>query len=330
MPASNVRLPFPLTRLNPFYPGQIGVPGAWTDTGLRTHPTGTVFYVDPNYPGASDDRDGTDPTAPLLTVAAALTKCSAYQGDIIMLTANAGWEYAEGVNYPTVISEAVEVTVPGVSIVGAFGASSVGVVWSPPTAGATCITVSAIDVLIEGICFAGDDAIGGDAIYAQWAGGVTALWGDNLTVRNCFFDHDIDTAIEIEFAWYCDIHDNVFDHCGVAGIISDVGGAGADYNSIHKNTFINLPLAISLLGGASYNDIFDNRLYNSDAQAGAAAANVFINTTGGSRNLVHHNVLSCLLPVPAVGDYNNTCTAAGSDAWVQNYCLDGPTVTNPT
>lgn len=72
--------PRPLTRLNPWYPGQMGVPGAWTDTGVRTHPTGTVFYVDPNYPGASDQRDGTDPTDPLATIAAAVSKCEAYPG----------------------------------------------------------------------------------------------------------------------------------------------------------------------------------------------------------------------------------------------------------
>ncbi|MCJ7555938.1 MAG: hypothetical protein MUP90_03365, partial [Gammaproteobacteria bacterium] len=83
MPSSNVRWPLPLNRLNPWYPGQMGVEGGWTETGLRQHCTGAIFYVDPNYPGVNDQRDGTDPTDPLATVAAALTKCQAYRGDTI-------------------------------------------------------------------------------------------------------------------------------------------------------------------------------------------------------------------------------------------------------
>ena len=120
MPASDVRIPFPLTRLNPVYPGQVGgVPGVSTDTGLRTHPTGKVIYVDPNFPGVSDNRDGTDPTDPLQTVAAALTKCQPHRGDVILLAMNDSWMYASGAEYATPIQEAVEVTVPGVRIVGA-------------------------------------------------------------------------------------------------------------------------------------------------------------------------------------------------------------------
>ncbi|GAG38311.1 unnamed protein product, partial [marine sediment metagenome] len=89
MTGAGVNFAAPLTRLNPWYPGQIGVEGAWTDTGLRMHSTGTVFYVDPNFPGASDARDGTDPTSPLLTVATAITKCEAYRGDVIAVMGNA-------------------------------------------------------------------------------------------------------------------------------------------------------------------------------------------------------------------------------------------------
>ena len=79
MPATNVNWPTPLTRLNPWYPGQMGVPGTDNETGLRLNSTGAIFYVDPNYPGVSDLRDGTNPTNPLQTVEAALTKCEAYR-----------------------------------------------------------------------------------------------------------------------------------------------------------------------------------------------------------------------------------------------------------
>ncbi|HUX76682.1 MAG TPA: hypothetical protein VMY40_08600, partial [Anaerolineae bacterium] len=121
MPSADVRWPMPLTRLNPFYPGQMGVAGTDTETGLRMNCTGTVFYVDPNYPGVSDARDGTNPTDPLLTVAAALTHCQPYRGDVIAVMANALWVHADHtLGYATPIREEVIVTVPGVSIVGVF------------------------------------------------------------------------------------------------------------------------------------------------------------------------------------------------------------------
>jgi len=39
-------------------------------------------------------------------------------------------------------------------------------------------------------------------------------------------------------------------------------------------------------------------------------------------------VFSCALGAGA-GGYDNTCSASGTDAWVQNYCIDGPTVGLP-
>ena len=44
----------------------------------------------------------------------------------------------------------------------------------------------------------------------------------------------------------------------------------------------------------------------------------------------HDNFFSCLLPVPANGDWNDLNTAAATDAWMGNYCMNGLAVTNPT
>ena len=179
MPSADVMYPMPLQRLNPWYPGQIGVPGAWTDTGERMHCTGTVFYVDSNHVDTNDQRDGTDPTAPLETVATALTKCQAYRGDVIAIMANDAWQYGGTSDYNTIVSESVTVDVPGVRIVGVSQSSALGVYWQPATVGGTCISVEAIDVLIEGIAFLGDT--GGTGIHAVWT---TDGEGDNLTVRH--------------------------------------------------------------------------------------------------------------------------------------------------
>jgi hypothetical protein len=330
MPSADVLWPIPLIRQKIFYPGQFGVPGTDNERGLRSHVSGVVFYVDPNAAGVSDARDGTDPEAPLNTVAAALALCQNYRGDTIVVMANGAWPTADIPNdYDTIVQESVTVTVDGVRIVGRFASSAVGVPWQPAAAAGTCITVSAMDVLIEGFAFTGNGAAA-NGIYAEWDG--TTLWADNLTVRNCYFDEDIDTAIQLEFTWYADIHNNIFQECDVLGIMSDVAGSGIAFCAIHNNRFIDLrgTGAISLLGGADDNEIYENRIFNRNAESAAAATNEGINTTGGARNLIHHNTLSCLLPVPANGDYDDFNTAAATDAWIQNYCLDGPSVTNPT
>ena len=68
---------FPLTKLEPFYPGQWGVIGSDDPLGLRTNPQGLVYYVDGSHGNANDDNDGTDPNHPLATIQEAITKNNA-------------------------------------------------------------------------------------------------------------------------------------------------------------------------------------------------------------------------------------------------------------
>jgi len=316
-----------LIRENPFYPGQFGVPGTDNETGLRQHSTGTVFYVDPNFPGAVANRDGTDPNAPFSTIAAAVAACQDYRGDVIVVMANGGWWTADSTSYTTIVQETVTLNVAGVRLVGLFPSSAIGVPWQPANAGETCLTVTAIDCLVEGFAFTGNGSAA-DGIYAEWEG--ATIFADTLTVRHCYFDEDIDTAIQLEFSWFCDIHHNIFQQCNEYGIFTDVAGAGLSYCRIHDNWFIEIATsAISLLGGAEFNEIYNNCIYNANAESGGAATNEGINTTGGTWNSVHHNTMSCLLPVPAPGDWNDFCTSAATDAWIQNYLINGPNTTPP-
>lgn len=329
MPGSDVRWPLPLTRLNPVYPGQFGVLGTANETGLRLHSTGAIFYVDPNFPGVVDARDGTDPLHPLATIEAALTKCQPYRGDVIAVMANNSWQYGDPLDlYNLPISEEIEITVPGVRLVG-INPSGMGVYWTPAQNGGTCITVSAIDVVIEGFVFTEGAVFNGlNAIYCEWDG--NTLFGENLTVRNCVFDDTVNIAIQLEFSWYCDIHHNSFWQTATCAILAAGGGSGAAFCKIHDNEFHDCTIAVSLLSGSDENEIFRNRFFNSRAQAGAAATDEGINTTGGDRNFVTQNWFSCLLPAVAAGDYDDLNTAAATDAWVQNECMNGPAVTNPT
>jgi len=330
MPGPNVSWPIPLQRLPPWYPGQMGVPGTDSETGLRTDTHGTVFYVDPNAVGVSDQRDGTNPQDPLQTVAAAITKCQPYHGDVIAVMANNSWQYGNPADgRVTAISEEVTLDVPGVRLVGISSAGQ-GVYWYPASNGGTCITVTALDCTIEGFMFSqGPTYAGCNAISAIWDG--LTLFGENLTVRHCVFDDTVDTAIQLEYSWYCDIHDCLFLECDAYGVYTAAAGSGTNYTSIHDNYFENCATAaIALLGGATDNQIYNNRIFNGNAQGAGVATDQGINTTGGGNNTIANNWLSCLLPVPANGDLDDLCTAAATDAWISNWCMNGQQVTNPT
>jgi hypothetical protein len=294
------------------------VRGAWTDTGLRTDTNGTVFYVDPNAVGVSDGRDGTDPIEPLQTVATALLRCTAYANDVIVVAPNSAWEHGnQAVGRATAITEEVTVSVPGVRIVGLAPSSSLGVVWRPVTASGTLITVNAMDVLIEGFCFIDDLAVGNaTAIAAFWD---APPYGDNLTVRHCFFGDDLDYGVSLDFSYYADIHNCYFDNVQVAAIHSlDVEG-DPDYIRIHDNQFLDCTAAINLEDSGAC-AIYRNLIYGS-----AVGANNFIDLTGGANNIVADNWLAC-----TVAQYDTTCSDATSGAWLNNHCSNGVPAAPPT
>jgi len=326
------RLPMPLTRLPSLFPGQVGVPGTDEDTGLRLHPTGRVFYVDPNYPGASDARDGTNPTAPMLTVAAALGQCRDWLGDTVMVSTNSMWLYSEGgqglatATYTTPIREEVTCAVNGVRIVGA-GRGPTGVMWNPTSNAGTCITVTGTDVTIEGFSFDDGPYANCNGIHAEWNG--TTLLADNLTVRYCYFTDANAIAIQLEYAWNCSIHDNIFMECPY-GIYDDPAVVnGVAYSKINDNWFQNCMTGALALRNANDNEIFRNRVFNRDAIAAAACTDEGFDFTNGARNKVSENHFSCLLPV-GVGDINDLCTGSGTDSWTGNYCTNGLIVVEPT
>lgn len=329
MPAP--RFPFvpPLTRAKPWYPGVLGVPGTDTERGLRQSATGCVFYVDPNYPGVSDARDGTDPEAPFQTVQAAVNACEDYRGDVIYVMFNGDWQYANAANdYPLPIAEQVILNKAGVRLIG-VSPSPVGVPWVVPAAGGIAIHVTAIDCLIEGFAFGGFvGGAGGIGILGTWDG--TTTWADNLTVRDCFFDNEIDIGIQLDYVWYYDIENCRFEECDNYGIYCDPADSAADFGLIRNCWFVNCGTGAISLDEVDHCLIDHNYIWNAHAQAGAAATNEGIDTSAGAENLVTDNFFSCLLPVPAAGDWDDLNSASATDAWVGNHCMNGLAVSNPT
>jgi hypothetical protein len=291
-----------------------------------------VIYVNPNHPDANNSNDGTNPDHPLRTVANAMTKVQAYRGDVVAVMANNGWAAPIGYGNPAdgyllPISENAIIDVPGVRLVGISQSSSTGVVWQPATDGGTCITVTAIDVSIEGFLFTEGAQTGANGISAIW-NGITA-WGDNVTIRNCMFYDDIDTAISLDYVWYANIHDNVFWQCDAYGIYSVQPGSGLANLIISNNVFHDVHTCAMSLVECDDSFIYNNSIYNANAEAGAACTDEGITTATGESNQVYDNYFSCLLPV-GVGDYNDLNTASATDAWIGNHCLNGLAVTNPT
>jgi hypothetical protein len=212
-----------------------------------------------------------------------------------------------------------------VAIIGAH-TSPLGTYWTAPSAGAACIVVNALDVIIQGFAFQADT--NGTCISAEWDG--VTLWGENLIVRSCYFDDQWDTAIALEFSWNCHFYNNVFQTCDEYAIYVDPAGSGVAYLSIHNNWFLDLGTTALLLSDCADSDIHHNTFFNEIAQNGGPSPDVFIDTAAGNRNSVHHNTMSCILPAVANGDYDDVNSAAASDSWVHNYLMNGVSVTNPT
>jgi len=322
MPGANVQYPLPLTRANSIYPGQFGVEGADDDDGFRVHPTGKVLYVDPNFPGAETTRDGTDPTNPLSTITAAVSKCRPYHGDVIMVGHNSSWQWAEGgrgiatAQYTIPIAEEATLSVSGVRLVGQ-SFSGIGVPWNPVSDGGTCLTVTGNDCIVEGFAFTeGATYTGCNGISAIWDGATT--FGENLTIRNCFFDDTVATAISLNYCWFCDIHNNTF-WVPTTGISAT---ASADYALVHHNVFHECTAAISAAASDHWH-IFENDFYDSGAAGGAAGINCFV--LSGDNHQVARNNMSCSLGA----QYSVANTPGVVNAWINNYLLDGVTTGNP-
>ena len=182
----------------------------------------------------------------------------------------------------------------------------------------------------EGFAFSGQlgALTGADGIFAEWDG--ADLWGDNLTIQHCTFDAAMDTAIQLEFSWFSHVLDCYFDACDDYGIFVDTAGSGASNLDIRDCTFFNVGTGALTLEDTDLSVVQGNRVYNDNAQAGAAAVDEGITTVGGADNMICDNYFSCLLPGPGNGDWNDLNSGNATDAFIANHCLNGDAITTPT
>lgn len=287
-----------------------------------------IFHVQPNHPLAVDlGNTGEDPGCPFVTVTAALARCENNRGDVILVGGNDAWQYGGGGTWNLPVAESVVCNKQGVAIIGVTP-DPLGVVWQPAAANGTCLTIHALGVEVAGFLFQGAGGAGDVGVLAEWDGATT--WGDSPNIHHCFFDDTLAQGIALEYSWNAHIHKCEFYDCDY-GIYCDPLGSGFDLALIEDCRFRGCSIsAISATGGCDENMVRHCSVYNANAAAGAAATDEGYDFTGGNENLVEDCSFTCLLPVPAAGDYNDLNTAAATDAWVNNHCMDGLAVTNPT
>jgi hypothetical protein len=141
----------------------------------------------------------------------------------------------------------------------------------------------------------------------------------------------VDVAISLDFVWYANIHHNVFMQCDDAGIqLVNPGHGACSFLNVSDNQFHDCANHAMDLPNLDDSFIYNNSIYNTTAQAAGLATDMGITTAGGAGNQVFDNYFSCLLPVPANGDWDDLNTGAATDSWVGNHTMNGLAITTPT
>ena len=286
---------------------------------------GYNIFVAPNHANASDANTGFDANNPLQTITQAVSIARADRGDTIFVLQNDGWQYGSGLT--SVISEAVTIPAdkPGIRLIGC-GAGSMGVNWEAGVSGTYCLTINAIDTIVEGFNFCETTAVGCNGIHCHWGTeDGAAVYGENSIIANCFFSDGIDTAIEMEYAWYLKVVNCRFYECDEYGLYVDPAADGdIAYTEIRDNWFYDCNIAMSL-NQADYCLIRDNYIHNPDAiVSGSASGEGIVINASGSENMVVNNYFSCTL-----NNWGNFCSSTADDTWANNHLHDQNTYTNP-
>ncbi len=199
----------PVFRLQPWYPGQMGVPGSDNSLGLRTTPQGNVYYVDSTHADASNAHDGTDPNHPKATLASAIAACTANRGDQIIVGSN----HAESI----ATAGAITINRAGVRITGyGNGEDRPTITFTNAVAS---VIVSAGNITLENLLF----VCGADSIAIM-----LDINADDCHVIGCEFREN--TAVAQQFLTAIDINGggaNAADRAKITGckFVSEAPGA---------------------------------------------------------------------------------------------------------
>lgn len=321
----------PQVRLQPFYPGQMGVDGSDVQRGLRWDSAGIVLFVDTNHPGASDAADGTDPENPLETINGAITRLTAHQtaegrmlrGSWIVL---APGTYSESVTTPVATDH---VTVIGG---GAYGSTPTQTTWASDSDDDPCLIVASWDWRFKGIRFRSPlnvpSVVLARGADAPW--GAAGYDGANTVIENCWFLGNMTGmgGLALHGAPYgCIIRDNWFYYHNNVGntaygiSVTSAGTANPYMYRIERNYFAENDNHITRAGGVgSFNvSLIANNIFMTGSQV-PVSGGIYMDLRAGTlgMNTVTGNILS--------GTYSNAggyyANAANPGNWVGNISED--------
>jgi hypothetical protein len=284
---------------------------------------GRNIFVAPNHANASDANSGYDANNPLQTITQGISLARADRGDTIFVLQNDGWQYGSGLT--ATITEAVTIPAdkPGLRLLGC-GAGSMGVNWEAGVTGTFCLTINAIDTIVEGFNFWGTTT-NCHGILCHWSGGGPGgTYGENVVINNCIFTDGIEIGIQLLYSWYGKIINCYFDECNAYGIYVDQAEGDIANTQILSNWFYDCDVAM-YLADADYCLIQGNKIHKMTALvSGSATDEGLVIENGGSENLVIDNYFTC----PLI-NWANFCSASGDDMWSNNYLSDQVVYTNP-
>jgi hypothetical protein len=313
----------PQVRLQPWYPGQMGVNGSDVPRGIRLAPTAIVLYVDENHPGASAANDGTDPENPLNSIQTAVNNLIAFAtatssslyGSVIVV--GAGATIAESVIVPP--------TAPrGVLLLGA-GHSRHRPTWAAATASGVALTLRQQEWVIDNFTF--EVGAAGKAIRLEEVPG-SSYTAYKTVIQNCQFDglwgglYGVDLygaphRVTIQDCEFLEFRRG--DSSAFAIITTDASNANSYECHILGNTFWENENHIGSLGdnkGFNMSRFFGNTFH----EGVLIAATRMLDLRGGTRgkNIVVGNYFC--------GDYSNTggyyANAGAPGNWVGNFAED--------
>lgn len=313
----------PQVRQQPWYPGQMGVPGSDIQRGLRWESQAIVLHVDENHPGTNATGDGTNPEEPLNSIQTAITRLTNFvtalgtslEGSVIVVASEA--TIAETVIIPPAAPA-------DCTILGA-GSSAHRPTWTAATAAGTALTIRQVGWTIEGITF--ETGAAGTAIQLAEVP-ASSFSAYKTTIRNCRFDglwgglYGVDFAgaphrVLIEGCEFLEYQRG--DSSAFAIIVTDSTHTNPYQCHVQNNVFWENENHIGSLGGIRGFNVstFTGNLFHIGE---LIAATIMLDLRGGSRgnNIVTGNVFQ--------GDYSNTggyyAHAGDPGLWVGNLAED--------
>lgn len=309
----------PQVRLQPWYPGQMGVLGSDVPRGLRWRSSGVVFYVDVNHPNATLAVDGTDPENPLSTIAAAFARLAAFHAENSIAATGSVIEVAPG-TYSESVTVA-QATYPDYCTILGGGNGRYPVIWRPGS-GDDALTLDAYSWLVDGIHFQPGAAGAGIKLTRTVGAGA-----EGTVIQDCFFDGRWGTGLYgIEFNGApanVTIQGNCrfaeFDAAGTCIAVTATGTADPYQTHILGCTFQEAAQYITSEAGGWNASIIMGNVF-AEATPALAPTTTYIDLGNGSQgyNTVTQNILG--------GTYSNaggyTAEAGGLDNWNGNYAAD--------